>query len=192
MHKLGVIDDEGLLRSYKDLGYDEEHATGMVKFTLQYNLGAEKEITRAEIITGYKDKLVDKQDALALLQQTGYAQDHAEYLLLLEDYKESKELQDMAIDAIKIRFQNNKIESFTARARLGELNLSSLKVEALIVKWELGRTVDTAVFSKTDLEKLYLNEIISEDQWRNQMRLLGFGWQNITWAWELMTLEKPE
>lgn len=192
MHKLGVIDDEGLLRSYKDLGYDEEHATNMVKFTIEYNLGSEKTITRGEIITGYKDKLVDRDDAIDLLIQTRYSRDHAEYLILLEDYKEAKELQDMALDNIKTRFQNNLIESFTARARMGELNLTSAKIESLINKWELGRVIDVKMFSKSDLQKLYLNKIINEDQWRAEMRKLGYGWDHINWAWQLMIIKKPK
>lgn len=191
MHKIGVLDDAQLLQAYKDLGFDEEKATNMVNFTIEYNLGSEKSVTRGEIITGYREKLVDHDAAIDLLIETRYTKEHAEYLLVLEDYKEAKELQDMAIKNIQTRFQNNMLEAWDARGKLGELNLSALKVDSLINKWELDRFVDNKLFSKTDLQKLFLNKIISEDQWRSEMYKLGYGWQYIDWAWQLMGIKKP-
>ncbi|MBA7547092.1 hypothetical protein ES705_39494 [subsurface metagenome] len=98
----------------------------------------------------------------------------------------------MAIRNIQTRYQNNMIETWDARGKLGGLNLSAVKIESLINKWELERVVDTKLFSKSDLQKLYLNKIVNEDQWRAEMYKLGYGWQYIDWAWKLMIIKKPK
>ncbi|GAH17847.1 unnamed protein product, partial [marine sediment metagenome] len=38
MHKLGIVDEAGLVRAYMDLGYDEARAQGLAEFTVLYNL----------------------------------------------------------------------------------------------------------------------------------------------------------
>ena len=42
MHALGVLDEEQVLRSYLDLGYDQEKASNLTAFTLAYNDSTKK------------------------------------------------------------------------------------------------------------------------------------------------------
>ena len=87
MHDLGVIDDTELIRSYMDLGYDEEKALKMAQFTVKYNASHEKELTRGAIISSYEKGLIDRVDALNLLVAQDYSHDLADYYLTLSGYK---------------------------------------------------------------------------------------------------------
>lgn len=191
MHKLGIIDDEELIKSYMDLGYDREHATGMMKFTVEYNQGADKELTKAQILTGYNDKLMTREDAATLIQELKYSPDQTEYLLTLEDYREAKDIQDDLITNIQGRFVNNYMTEFEARDKLGQLNLAALKIDAMIERWKVKVFANQKLPSKTDLDKLYRNDIINEETWRDEMRKLGYGHIYAGWYFDLLKIKSP-
>lgn len=191
MHDLGILTDDELIKSYKDLGYDDEHALNMAKFTVRYNREHDRELTKSQIISGYNDKLLTREDAATLIQDMDYTEAQTEYILTLEDYKETKELQDDMVKNIQGRFENNYINEFEARDRLGQMNLSAVKIDTMIEKWKISVFNDQKLPSKTDLDKLYRNGIISEEIWRDEMRKLGYGFQYVGWYFDLVKIKKP-
>ncbi|NVM22321.1 MAG: hypothetical protein HWN68_11145 [Desulfobacterales bacterium] len=186
MHDMGVLDDAELIKAYEDLGYDEEHALKMADFTIKYNRGAEKELTRGQVLTAYRDKLITREDTKELIMQTDYNAEQAEFFLLLEDYKEQKEYQDDMVDNIRDRFQLNLIEEHDARSQLTQMNLPGIKINVLIDKWKIKKFTARKLPSKTDLDKMLRARIINEDQWKFEMQKLGYGWGYIGWYLELV------
>lgn len=129
MHDLKVLDDKGLTDSYKDIGYDEEHANNLTVWTKVFNaipsireryskghinsedvtkeltatgLAAEKvkeltqrivkeekparvekerDLTKAEIIKGIKLGKITTTDGKDLLKSLGYDEDEADFLI---------------------------------------------------------------------------------------------------------------
>lgn len=189
MHDMGVLTDEELKKSYMDLGYNEENAIRMTEFTVRYNRGKEKELTRGQLLQGYRDKLIPRKDAMELLMQTDYNAAQVEYFLTLEDYKEQKEYQDDMIDNIKDRFINNLLEDFEARKQLNNLNLPAIQVDLLMDKWKIRQFTARKVPSKSDLDKFYRNKIIDEDTYRTEMRRLGYGFQYIDWYFKQVQMK---
>lgn len=190
MHDMGVLTDEELIKAYKDLGYSDDNAQRMGEFTIRYNRGKEKELTRGQILQGYRDKLIPRPDAIDLLKQTDYNEAQVEYFLTLEDYKEQKKYQDDIIDNIEDRFTNNLIESFEARKRLNALNLPAVQVDLLMDSWDIKRYTDRKVPSKSDLDKFLRNKIIDLDKYRIEMARLGYGFQYVEWYEKLAALKK--
>jgi len=181
MHDMGVLTDEELIKSYMDLGYDHEHAVKMSEFTKRYNQGAEKELTKSNIIQGYKDKLFSRTDAIELLAGIDYNADLAEYYLVTEDYKEAKDLQDDLIDNIRDRYQNNLIDFIEARRLLDNLNLPAVKRQSLLDKWEINVFKNRKLPSRGDLSKMLLQGIITVDEFRTEMDKLGYNFKYIEW-----------
>ena len=181
MHDMGVLTDAQLIQSYKDLGYDQEHAEKMGEFTVKYNQGAAKELTRGQIVGGYKDKILTRADALTLITDLGYTEAQAEYFILTEDYNEAKDLQDEMLTNIKDRFQNNLADEFTTRSQLNSLNLTGDRIAVLMDKWKIKKMIDVKVPSKTDLDKFLLNKIITLDIYRQEMDRLGYNFKYIGW-----------
>jgi len=192
MHDMGVLTDEELVWSYKDLGYDEEHAIKMKDFTIRYNQGADKELTRGQIMTGFKEKIITRSDTLTLLQDLDYSQAQAEYFIVLEEYKEAKNYQDDVIDNIKTRYQNNFLNDFDAKSKLNALNLPATQVNLLMDKWQLKRMIDVKLPSKTDLDKFMLNKIINLDTYRQEMEKLGYNFRYTEWYEKLSGIKKAK
>jgi len=181
MHDMGVLNDAQLIQSYKDLGYDQEHAEKMAEFTVRYNQGADKELTRGQILTGYKEKILIRQDAMTLLTDLDYSEAQAEYYLLTEDYKEAKDLQDDLLTNIKDRFQNNFADEFETRSRLNSLNLTGERIAILMDKWKIKKLIDVKLPSKSDLDKFLAAKIITLDIYRIEMDRLGYSFKYIEW-----------
>ena len=78
MYDMGVLGDAELKTAYTDIGYDSEHANKMVEFTKRYVEDADRDLTKSEILKGYRNALLTAADTRNLLQDIRYteAQDH--------------------------------------------------------------------------------------------------------------------
>lgn len=146
----------------------------MTDFTVKYNQSAAKELTRGQLLKGYREKVIDKADVLALLQDLGYPQNEADYLIALEDYQDATEQQETAIKNIKLRFTENLLTSLDAQQALNKLNLPASRIALLMDKWELQRYANRKHPTKGDLEKMYLTGILSRDEYTMELMNVGF------------------
>lgn len=190
MHDLGVIGDEELIRSYMDLGYDEEKARGMAEFTVRYNMESERTLTRTQVIDAYQENLLDKEGALSELELMGYSRARAEFLLAFEEYKEDRDYRDTAVDNVRDRYQNNLITKQEAYDKLSALDVDGRRIEVLIDKWSLNKFEDRKVPSKTDLDKFLRNGIIDNDRYWQEMQKLGYNFEYIEWYKKLVDKKK--
>jgi hypothetical protein len=185
MHAMGVLSDEELIKAYKDLGYDEEHALRMAEFTVRYNQQSNRDLTKAQIVTAYIEGLINRDDAKSLLKHIRYPDAESEYILTLAEFQRNKEYQDQIVKNVGERFKNNLIDEFEARNRLNQLNLPAEQIEILIDRWKIDKYEAVKVPSKTDLEKMLRNNIITQDQYRQEMYRLGYDWRYIDWYEQL-------
>lgn len=184
MHKLGVLTDAELVRSYQDQGYDDDKAVKMAEFTIRYNAQGERNVTMSQIIKGYNLGSVKRVDAIALLITIGYTTDHAEYLLVLEDTKINTSLIEDQIDNIAARYQDNLINRITAQGELQTLGVDHTTISRYLTNWDTNKLIDRKKPSKADLEKFIKWKIIGEATWRSEMRGLGYGGDYIEWYWK--------
>lgn len=181
MHKVGVLTDEELIHAYTDIGYDVEHATKMAEFTKRANRAAEKDLSKSEVMTGYTDRLITREQAATFLVKLGYDQDEATYILALTDYKEKAATAKLLQSNIETRFKNRLIDKAEAKRLLDGLNLPAAQSEALLSKWEAIIIPDEKMPGMPDLTKFLQSGIISFDTYRIEMRRLGYSAQYTDW-----------
>ena len=181
MHQMGVLTDEELLRSYKDIGYDDEHAQKMSEFTLAYNAQTTKQLTQSQIMKGYVNKIITREDAHGLLSHLKLGDDYIEYILSMADFDEALDVQNDILTAIKTYYTSNLISKQEALDRLNQLNLTGERINSLLERWEPSRMKNVKIPSKTDLDKMLKAKIISEDQYRSEMERLGYGFLYTDW-----------
>ena len=174
MHAMGVLNDAELVTAYLDQGYDEDKAVKMAEFTIQYNIQQQKDLTKSEILKGYAERIIPKEEAKDMLVDMKYDSDEAEYLLTFEDYKENKKLEDLVLKNIATRFQSNLISEFETRSRLAKLNLSGERIDLLVEKWQIDITVDIKPASKADSDKFYAGGLIDKDNYRDRLKKIGY------------------
>jgi len=179
MHKVGVLSDEELIWSYRNQGYDIEHAIKMAQFTVRYNMGAEKELSKGNILGAYRDKAIDKATAKELLVDLDYSPGLINFYLSMEDHNEEKDFQDDLIDNIRDKYQNRLIEKKDAIAQLNAAALPQKQISLLIDKWTIKVYKDRKLPSKTDLEKWLRLKIIDDDNYKWRMSQIGYPYDQI-------------
>jgi len=99
MHKLGILSEEEVLRSYKDLGYDDEKAANMTAFTIAYNADSKegqaaeyRDLTRTIVTSAFQKGLLDEAEATTRLLELGFENTDIELLLSLATWQ--KEVAD--------------------------------------------------------------------------------------------------
>jgi len=195
MHKLGVISDDELIRAYKDLGYDDEHAKRLAEFTIKYNADPEetektgtdkqieefKNLSRSDVLRGYRLGIIEETDARDMLRDIGYSDDAIEYYISRENYLKEEETVDKLIKLyhegyIKgIYDKTNMIEIF------GRLNLPSSYQQYLLSLWDLEILVKTNLPTKSEILGWYKKGLIDEDIARRELRKHKYSEEYINW-----------
>jgi len=199
MHKLGIIDESGLVRAYQDLGYTDERAKGLADFTVVYNQSPEerdqtsedaekkrqKEATRGAVIKAYQTDIVTEEVARGYLEALVYKPSAVELYLANADYAVEEDVQDEQIKIVHDAFVR-RIYDYTATvAALGELNLPALQAETLMVRWSAEKDAKTNRPSKKELFKLFEAKIITEAVLRVELAGHGYTDKYIEWYMKL-------
>ena len=99
MHDMGVLTDEGVKRSYLDLGYDDANADLMTEFTKRFNdktgsgdATEYKDLTRSVVIQAYRKGVITRDQAETRLLGLDYAMEEIGVLLELADW--TQEIED--------------------------------------------------------------------------------------------------
>jgi len=91
MHQMGILDEAGVVQSYRDQGYDAEKAAKMAEFTIAYNTEEEKEATKTDILTAQEEGVISREESKEYLMIIGYQELWAEtYVTKIEHKIEEK------------------------------------------------------------------------------------------------------
>ena len=100
MHDFGVLDDEAVYWSYRDIGYNDKDAALMRDFTIAYNdkagegeMTEYKELTRSVIVSAYQKGIIAQDQAETRLLDIGYEMDGIGLILSLAAWQ--KDIDDI-------------------------------------------------------------------------------------------------
>jgi len=179
MHNLGIIDDNGLIKAYMDLGYDGEHALNMANFTIKYNAETDEGIARSTVLSSYHDQLMTRDEAKNLLTSQGLGETFAEFYLSLEDYKIAKEAQDLQLKNISDRYLLGQISETQLRNALNNAGLLGAKIDATIDNLNLQKYQYERLPTKTDCDNWLIKGIIQENEYYSLLTQMGFSQAHI-------------
>lgn len=210
MHKIGVLDDKAVFTAYADVGFSpfapgETHDTvdaafecetcrhgskagRMLDFTLIYNADPEDErkekerdLTKADILAGLRDRLLEDGEANSALSTLGYDSDEVAYYTKRVDFERAKgELSDTlryAHDA----YVRGIIDHNEVAAQLGTLALPAQMTDYYLKVWAQERASRINKPTKSELLTFLRKEIIDKDTWHTEMLGLGYPDKYIEW-----------
>ena len=170
----GLIETKDVMRNYLDQGYDEEKAGKLTEFAELQAVEGEKNLTRAQILRGYRDGDLIENEAIELLRRLRYSDATIAFMLRTSDSEEARDLRDDEIDHIGQQYRKNLITEDQARTSLGALQVPTRQRDKLIVKWTPKRSVDQFGLSKRDYDNLFQRKLIDEPNYRFALRQLGY------------------
>jgi hypothetical protein len=186
MYDSGVLTTDDVKRSYMDIGYNDERATKMTEFTVALSNAAERDLTKAEVLNGFKIGYFSREETRTHLLNLGYDENEAEYYI-------SKILYDLWQTEIKeqVKFLGQQyvralISENDVYQALGRLNLPAEQINRYLRTWDIEREAKTRLLTSTKLDALRKAEIISDSEYRDEMSGLGYRAQYIEWLLELV------
>lgn len=186
MHATGVLTEEEVYRNYLDLGYPPEKAEKMTEFTVAYNQQSERDLTRTDILNGFKIGYFTRDQAQALIVSLGYSEQEADYYI-------SKALYDLwqaeikeQVKYLQQQYVRNLISQNDVYAALGQLNLPAEQINRYLRTWDIEKDAKTRLLTKTDLRDLRLSEVITDEEYTDEMSGLGYKEKYIEWLLDLI------
>jgi len=178
MHKLGVLSDEDLVDAYKELGYDDFKAQKLAEFTIRYNAdeepSEERVLTRSLIERAYDLGLLNRSEAKQALQEIGYSEEKAEFVVSVIDMDKTMDQADDLTRVYMNQFRYDIIDEGTLRAKLQKLGLSDDMVEHYVRVAKELRERQEKIPSKSDIKNLYKYGYISRQEAKNALLRMGF------------------
>lgn len=182
MWQLGVIkSEEELGRRYRDMGYSPEDALLMVEWTKTYALDALKDLTRADILSGYSERDLTASEATGLLMRIGYPEDSAGYLVAAEDLAGERKRREALTKVVHDKYTGALITDGEARSALIQLQYAAPRIAELMEVWIAERAKGAKLPSKTDLDKFFKAGLIPEEAYKQELATLGYSSKYIGW-----------
>ena len=188
MYDAGVLDIKAVYRSYRDIGYDHEKATNMTAFTVALSNAAERDLTKSEVLNGFKIGYFREQEAREQIIALGYDEAEADYYI-------SKVLYDLwqaeikeQVKYLQQQYVKALIDQNEVYSQLGRLNLPSEQINRYLRTWDIKRQAKTKSPTTAQLTKFRVQEIIGDSEFRSEMS--GIGWSDQYIGWWLESIKK--
>jgi len=181
MYRLGVLSFEEMVRAYMDLGYSREKAEKLAEFTVKDTATEERNLTKTEVTTLYRNGAITREEASNFLAQIGYPQEHIELILSLEDYRKGRERLDRIKTTVKTRYTRGFIDRNNVIVLLSKEGVPAKEIEELVYDWDLEKEERAGLPTKTELTRFVKKGIINLDQYREMMKRLGYPDEIIEW-----------
>lgn len=181
MYAAGVLNREQVKKSYKDIGYDEEHAENLTRWTVAESMGAERDLTKSEILKGYKLGKMQRANAEKALIGLGYDGEESKTILDLVDAEAAQDISQREKKVASNLFYYGKISLSAYEQMLNSLGLSE-KEKVLTIQETQARIRDKHKNpTKADLTGWMEAGIISLADFQIEMLNLGYSEKHISY-----------
>lgn len=185
MYQAGVLNEEDVNRSYKDIGYDDERAAKMTEWTVAEYQQEGKELAKGDVLSAYKDGIITDADAFGYLSSLDYEEDEIFVLLSRIDLQKESQYEKELVENVRVSFVGGVIEENDVYSQLGSINPPAGFIEERLKLWRLQR--DRAIKRPTlaQLRDFWVATVIDEPTLDEQMKRLGYNATYIKWFKEL-------
>jgi len=174
MYSAGVLNRGEVKKAYKDLGYDEEKAENLTKFTELSTKPAEKDLSKTEIISLYRAGEMQEGQAIKEFQKIGYDGEESKALIELEKVKVEREYKDREKKIISNQYYYNQITRQEAVTQLNSLNVTERERETVLKEVDARIRDKHRSPTKADLEGWLKAGLINQEEFRAEMSNLGY------------------
>lgn len=180
MYQVGTLDETGVKKAYRDVGYSDSNADLMADFTVKYVKQSLSRFTSNDVIRAFINRFVDDNEARALLREIGIKDTEIPHIINTANYKREWAFKKERIDAVENLYKKGRLTESQTRAQLDDLGLPNDHILTLLQQWTLKAeeariatwtTAQTLTFLKTGL--------ITEERAIQELNLLGYSEERI-------------
>jgi len=174
MYQLGILSRDQVKRAYKDIGYDDEHAENLTKFTESLASTREKDLSRSDLVTAYKDHLIDRQTLIYNLELQGYDHNEAQLIASRADYDIAKDRRKELIDYYKTLYLYRiRTKEEIVSYMIGD-GFSADEIGRIMTTWAVEQNKNIKLPDKSDLVEFLKAGTIDSTLFEYKMIQLGY------------------
>jgi hypothetical protein len=196
MFDMKILTREQVKRSYMDIGYDDEHAEALTKFTEELNRKSTdktkvdgRELTKAEIIKAFRIGNITHAEAKTRLLDLDYDDTEAEFILSLEKHQETVKRRELSQKRLDLLFKNFVITEDEYRRRLIDLGYSVDAVNDIVILMKIEMESDIKRLPLGTLREALRKKAMTPDRFVEYARYLGYPDEDIQ---IILKMEKVE
>ncbi len=174
MYGAKVLTAEQVYDAYLDIGYDDAHARKLQEFTIRSQKVEDKELSKAEILKAYRQRVFSESETRTALTELGYDEQEVGYYMAIEASAFAEEQEKLAVDLLETQFKAGQIDITGLRDGLGRLGLPANQINLIVAKAELQGTAKTLQPTKEDIIRWYKQEQIDSGEAESYLSAMGF------------------
>jgi len=180
MYGLGTLDESGIMKAYRDLGYNDFNADKMTDFTVRYTRQTQSRFTSGDVVSAYSKYLISSGEASSILRDIGIRDAEVSNIIQKADYKRTWLSKQETIDAIKNLYKKGKYSDSQAVNELGKLNLPKDYIDTQLQQWQAKSAAETISTWTTAQTLSFLKAgLITEERARKEFVDLGYDAEHI-------------
>lgn len=174
MYALGILSEEQVFTAYKDLGYDDEKASNLVRFTVAETKHTDESTPKANTLAAYKAGVLDRSSAITELTTAGYSLESAGVALDTVDAQLKTELIDLQADAIIDEYQRGGIDLDKVKVEFTRIGVPARMMQ-LTIERELAQARKRSKHAtKTDADAWWSAGFIGDNKYRVLLTGMGY------------------
>lgn len=180
MYQLGVLDEAGVTKAYRDIGYDETNATKLTEFTVKQTRQTLSRFTSNDIISAYTKHFIDSGQAQSFLRHIGIKDAEIDNIIASAGYKRDWAEKQERIDAVENLYKKGTYTEVQARSALSGLGLPSDHITTLLQQWALkASAAPVATWTATQTLSFLKKKLITSDRASREFSALGYDAEHI-------------
>ena len=181
MFRVGTLDESGIKKAYRDVGYSDTNADLMADFTIRHTRQALSAFSSRDVISAYIKRFIDEGNATQLLRDIGVRPEEIQNIITTANYKRQWAFKTERTDAIENLYKKGRIDETQARRELEDLGLPADHIHTLLQQW-IARVEDVKVPTWTTAQTLAFlkKQLITPDRAVAELRLLGYNDERIS------------
>jgi len=192
MYGMGVLDRAAVKRSYLDLGYDDTNAERMTEFTVRFETDEDRAATKTDILSFLNVGALTSGEAAAWLMAIGYPEELSSYLVARELMKAEQKRIAQQVKHIRNLYIHQEITVTEASARLGAIGVPAGEINQLLDEWQIDREAKIERPSRATLDRLLLQDVVSEQDYTTGLDALGYQEKYVNWYLSSILQQKAE
>lgn len=174
VYNMGLLDETGVFKAYKDGGYNDENARLLTQYVVKDFGNDDTGLTRESVIRAYKNGIIQAGEFDDYLSRLGYSADIIAFYRRSAEYDKLVQSLDDDVIELSAQYELGLIDESGIRDRLSALKAPEQFVETTVAKILRKEAGKRKLPARTDLERWFEKQIIGEQEYFEGMVALGY------------------
>ena len=181
MYRVGTLDEAGIKKAYRDVGYADSNADLMADFTIKQTRQMLSGFSSRDVSNAYIKRFIDDNTARSLLREIGIRTEEIQNIITTSNYKREWANKSERENAIENLYKKGRLSESQARNQLDSIGLPSDHIDTLMKQWTAR--VDEPkepTWTTAQTLKFLTTGLIDSKRAVSELQLLGYNDERIS------------